>query len=128
LANKHDSVRYTGEMNISNAFVTTGAWNEMDLGSFVSNKLSKVLLYFEVIGGYGHLTEPIQCRVRPKGATNIQYQQVMTRYGENIGVVECWTDDDGKIEWCSMYEQSYLPEQGHNNTIVLQIKLMASLN
>jgi hypothetical protein len=128
MSTKHNAIVFTGEMNISNAFSTTGIWNEIDLGGYCSNKLSKVLLYFEIIGGYDDLTEYLRAKIRPKNAINIQAQEVTTRYGDPIGVIECWTDDDGMIEWYSEYEQSYLPEQGHNNTIILQIKIIASLN
>jgi hypothetical protein len=132
MANKHNNIIFpifpqNGEMNISNALVTTGVWNEVDLSGFVGSKIAKVLLHFEVLGGYDDLTEYITCRVRPKGATNVQDKQVGTIYGGLIGEVECWTDEEGKIEWCSMYEQNYLPPD-HNNTIILQIKIVASLD
>lgn len=133
--NKNNAIVFSGEMNINNAFQTTGVWNELDLHSYTSNKLGKCLLYFEVIAINDDGTEPVECVLRPKGATNIQPIGVSTRYCSNnqspettrekIGVVECWTDDDGKIEWYSTYGGTTTPI---NKTITLQIKLMININ
>lgn len=135
--NKNNAIVFEGDLNRSNSFLITQTWNEIDLSGYTSNKLGKCLLYFEVIGINDDGTEWVYCSVRPKGAVNIQPQNVATRYCSDnqnpettrqpIGVVECWTDDTGKIEWCSNYEQ-WFEYPNPNKTVTLQIKIMSNIN
>ena len=135
--NKNNAIVFSGNLNRSNSFLLTQTWNELDLSSYTSNKLGKCLLYFEVIGINDDGTEFVTCRLRPKGATNVPPVNVSTRYCSDnqnpettrqlIGVVECWTDDDGKIEWTSDYEQ-WFEYPNPNKTVTLQIKIMLNIN
>jgi hypothetical protein len=135
--NKNNAIVFSGDVNRSNSFLTTQTWNELDLSAYTSNKLGKCLLYFEVVGINDDGTEIVSCDLRPKGATNIQPISVSTRYcsdnqnpettRDKIGVVECWTDDDGFIEWRSNYEQ-WFESPDPNKTVTLQIKIMLNIN
>jgi hypothetical protein len=136
MAVKFDTPVFTGDMNVSNCYATTGVWNTLDMSGYVGSKPVKVLLYFEVIAINDDGTEFISCEIKPKDEENIYPQSVSTRYcadnqnptttRDKIGVVEVWTDSYGMCQWYSEYAQPY---EGYiNKTITLQIKIKAMLD
>jgi hypothetical protein len=133
---KFDTPVFTGDMNVSNCYATTGVWNTLDMSEYVGHKPVKVLLYFEVIAIHDDGTEFITCKIKPKNEDNIALLVVVTRYCTDngdpsgtrdlIGVVEVWTDSYGCCQWYSEYAQPY--EGYYNKTITLQIKIKAMLD
>jgi hypothetical protein len=118
--NKNNAVLGTWQLDFDSNYQT---WQDIDLSSYTSNKLGKVLLHCEILSGdEATPSEWVSLKFRSKGETLVETVGTMCFYGTRIGAVEVWTDDDGVIQWYSDYGW---PE---NKTVVLQIKIMININ
>ena len=117
--NKNNAILGTQELDVDSNYQT---WQDLDLSAYTSNKLGKVYLHCEVIGGDGDLSEGVNLQFRTKGETLVQPVYATCIYGTRIAALEIWTDDDGFIQWYSDYGW---PE---NKTVILQIKIMININ
>ena len=117
--NKNNAVVLTTDLDVSTNYQT---WQDLDLSAYTSNKLGKCLLYCDILSGDEAIpSETVVLYFKPKGE-NVKYQQVAFHYGEATGSVECWTDDDGILEWYSNYGWPT------NKTVTIQIKIMININ
>jgi len=118
--NKNNAIIGTFELDADTNYQT---WQDLDLSAYTSNKLGKCLLYCEILSGdEAEPSEIVNLKFRPKGE-NVKPQQVGFSYGEEIGVVECWTDDDGVLQWYSDYGWPAAIK-----TVTIQIKIMININ
>lgn len=117
--NKNNAIVWTGELDIDSNYQT---WQDLDLSAYTSSKLGKCLLYCEILSGdEGVPSEMVRLYFKPKGA-NVTPEITEFMYGGEIGVIECWTDDYGILQWYSNYGW---PE---NKTVIVQIKIMININ
>lgn len=118
--NKNNAIVLTTDLDADTNYQT---WTDLDLSSYTSNKLGKCLLYCEILSGDETVpSESVNLKFRPKGE-NVRPQTVVFRYGEEIGDVECWTDDDGVLQWYSNYGWP-----SSIKTVTIQIKIMININ
>lgn len=118
--NKNNAIVLAVDLDVETNYQT---WQDLDLSAYTSNKLGKCLLYCEILSGdEAEPSESVLLKFRPKGE-NIKPQQVSFRYGEEIGVVECWTDDDGVLQWYSDYGWP-----AATKTVQIQVKIMININ
>lgn len=78
-------------------------WQDLDLSGYTSNKVGKCLMYCEILSG-DELTpsETVTLKFKRKG-DNVEPEIVSFRYGQELGVVEVYTNDDGVVQWYSDY-------------------------
>lgn len=78
-------------------------WQDLDLSSYTSNKVGKCLIYCEIINGdEATPSETVYLKFKRKG-DNVEPEEISFRYGQELGVVEVYTDDDGVLQWYSDY-------------------------
>lgn len=78
-------------------------WTDLDLSGYTSNKVGKCLLYCEILSGdEPSPSEYVNMKFKRKG-DNVVPETVSFFYGQELGVVEVYTDDDGVLQWYSDY-------------------------
>jgi len=119
--NKNNAIVLTVDLDADTNYQT---WQDLDLSAYTSNKLGKCLLHCEVLSGDEvSPSEWVNLKFRPKGETLTTTQDTSCFYQTRIGAVECWTDDNGFIQWYSDYGWP-----AATKTVVLQIKIMININ
>ena len=94
-------------------------WQDLDLSGYTSNKVGKCLFYCEILSGdEATPSETVTLKFKRKG-DNVNPEVVSFRYGQELGVAEVYTDDDGVIEWYSDYGWP-----AATKTVTIQVTLM----